>query len=108
MKPTVWLLPALVTASLLALFAACLLGSTPMSPERVLAGGEEGEQGRGDQRREEPDILFHVSLPSASASMASIRNQPLQEVHAPSSETTGWSASWARATGWFMGLQASG
>ena len=72
------------------------------------AGGEEGEYGRRDQRGEEPDIGFHFSLPSANASMASIRNQPLQDVHAPSSETTGWSASCARATGWFVGLQAPG
>ena len=48
MKQNVWLLPALVAASALALFAACLLGSTPMSPERVLAaffgGGDAGDR----------------------------------------------------------------
>lgn len=37
MKARSWLLPALVLSSLLAIFAACLLGSTPMSAPRVLS-----------------------------------------------------------------------
>lgn len=40
-----WLNPALFAASLVALFAACLLGSTPLPAERVLAalmGGADG------------------------------------------------------------------
>jgi iron complex transport system permease protein len=61
MKPNAWLLPALVTASLLALFAACLLGSTPMSPERVLAaffgGGDAGDR----------LVIWQIRLPRALA-----------------------------------------
>ncbi|MEH6808455.1 MAG: iron ABC transporter permease [Hyphomonas oceanitis] len=61
MKPNVWLLPALVAASLLALFAACLLGSTPMSPERVLAaffgGGDAGDR----------LVIWQIRLPRALA-----------------------------------------
>jgi iron complex transport system permease protein len=61
MKPNVWLLPSLVAASLLALFAACLLGSTPMSPERVLAaffgGGDAGDR----------LVIWQIRLPRALA-----------------------------------------
>ncbi|MEH6488535.1 iron ABC transporter permease [Hyphomonas oceanitis] len=61
MKPNVWLLPALVAASALALFAACLLGSTPMSPERVLAaffgGGDAGDR----------LVIWQIRLPRALA-----------------------------------------
>ena len=61
MKPNVWLLPALVAASLLALFAACLLGSTPMSPERVLTaffgGGDAGDR----------LVIWQIRLPRALA-----------------------------------------
>ncbi|MAN46670.1 MAG: iron ABC transporter permease [Alphaproteobacteria bacterium] len=37
MTRTSWLIPALLIASVLAMFGACLLGSTPMSPARVLS-----------------------------------------------------------------------
>ncbi len=37
MSPARLLLPGLVGASILAIFAACLLGSTPMPAGRVLA-----------------------------------------------------------------------
>ncbi|KDA02568.1 FecCD family ABC transporter permease [Hyphomonas oceanitis] len=61
MKQNVWLLPALVAASALALFAACLLGSTPMSPERVLAaffgGGDAGDR----------LVIWQIRLPRALA-----------------------------------------
>ncbi|MBU1286244.1 MAG: iron ABC transporter permease [Alphaproteobacteria bacterium] len=61
MKPNVWLLPALVAASILALFAACLLGSTPMSAERVLAaffgGGDAGDR----------LVIWQIRLPRALA-----------------------------------------
>ena len=60
MKQNVWLLPALVAASILALFAACLLGSTPMSPERVLAaffGGDAGDR----------LVIWQIRLPRALA-----------------------------------------
>ncbi|MEM1086461.1 MAG: iron ABC transporter permease [Pseudomonadota bacterium] len=43
-----WLTPTLVAASLLAIFAACLLGSTPLPADRVLAaflgGGDAGDR----------------------------------------------------------------
>ncbi|KCZ56629.1 FecCD family ABC transporter permease [Hyphomonas chukchiensis] len=61
MKPAVWLLPALVAASLLALFAACLLGSTPMSPERVLAAFF-GAGDAGDRL-----VIWQIRLPRALA-----------------------------------------
>ena len=61
MKPNVWLLPSLVAASILALFAACLLGSTPVSPERVLAaffgGGDAGDR----------LVIWQIRLPRALA-----------------------------------------
>ncbi|MEH6695273.1 MAG: iron ABC transporter permease [Hyphomonas sp.] len=61
MKPNAWLLPALVAASILALFAACLLGSTPMSAERVLAaffgGGDAGDR----------LVIWQIRLPRALA-----------------------------------------
>lgn len=48
MSPPRWLTPGLATASLLAIFAACLLGSTSLPPARLLAvflgGGEPGDQ----------------------------------------------------------------
>ena len=55
------LLPALVAASLLAVFAACLLGSTPMPADRVLAalfGGADA----GDRL-----VVWQIRLPRALA-----------------------------------------
>lgn len=61
MRTTVWLLPTLLAASILAVFAACLLGSTPMSPERVLAaffgGGDAGDR----------LVIWQIRLPRALA-----------------------------------------
>lgn len=56
-----WLTPGLALASLLAVFAACLLGSTPLSFDRVLAaflgGGEPGDQ----------LVVWSIRLPRALA-----------------------------------------
>ena len=58
---TRWLLPSLIAASILALFAACFLGSTPMGISRVLAalsgGGEAGDA----------VIVWQIRLPRALA-----------------------------------------
>ena len=55
------LLPGLVAASLLAIFAACLLGSTPMPADRVLAaflgGGDVGDR----------LVVWQIRLPRALA-----------------------------------------
>lgn len=61
MKAPAWLLPTLVLASFVAIFSACLLGSTPMPPDRVLAalfGGADA-----------PDrlVLWEIRLPRALA-----------------------------------------
>ncbi|MEO0882635.1 MAG: iron ABC transporter permease [Pseudomonadota bacterium] len=56
-----WLTPALAALCLVAIFAACLLGSTPLAPERVLAalfGGAEV----GDRL-----VVWSIRLPRALA-----------------------------------------
>ncbi|WP_018149338.1 FecCD family ABC transporter permease [Henriciella marina] len=57
------LIPGLAAACLLAVFAACLLGSTPMSPDRVLAalfgGGEAGDR----------IVVWQIRLPRALAAL---------------------------------------
>ncbi len=55
------LIGALVVASLVAIFLACLLGSTPMSPERVLAA-LFGNGPAGDQI-----VIWQIRLPRALA-----------------------------------------
>lgn len=61
MKSQSWLLPALLIASLLALFAACLLGSRPLPLDRVLmallAGGDETDR----------LVIWQIRLPRALA-----------------------------------------
>lgn len=58
------LVPALLAASILALFAACLLGSTPMPLERViLALVGAGEPGDGV-------VIWEIRLPRALAAFA--------------------------------------
>lgn len=56
-----WLTPFLIASSLLAIFAACLLGSTPLGASRVLAallgGGEPGDQ----------IVVWAIRLPRALA-----------------------------------------
>ncbi len=56
-----WLLPCLVTASVAALAAACLLGSTPLAPERVLAAFFGGADA-GDRL-----VVWAIRLPRALA-----------------------------------------
>lgn len=61
MKGRIWLTPGLSAASVFAIFAACLLGSTPLSAERVLAvffgGGDVGDQ----------LVVWSIRLPRALA-----------------------------------------
>jgi len=56
-----WLTPGLALASVLAIFAACLLGSTPLSADRVfvafLGGGEVGDR----------LVIWSIRLPRALA-----------------------------------------
>lgn len=61
MKTTHWLTPGLLLACLLALFAACLFGSTPLPAERVLAA-LFGQAERGDQI-----VVWSIRLPRALA-----------------------------------------
>ena len=60
-KTTLWLTPCLAAASVVAVFAACLLGSTPLPSDRVLAaffgGGEPGDQ----------LVVWSIRLPRALA-----------------------------------------
>lgn len=64
MKTGRLLLPALLAASILALFAACFLGSTPMPLERVvLALVGAGEPGDGV-------VIWEIRLPRALAAFA--------------------------------------
>lgn len=61
MSPAVWLTPGLAVGCALAIFAACLLGSTPLPADRVLAaifGGAE----TGDQL-----VVWSIRLPRALA-----------------------------------------
>jgi iron complex transport system permease protein len=61
MSPARWLTPSLVAASVIAILAACLLGSTPLAAERVLAaffGGAEA----GDRL-----VVWSIRLPRAMA-----------------------------------------
>lgn len=61
MKTNIWLTPALIIASLLAIFAACLLGSTSLGIDRVLkalfGGGEAGDK----------LVVWSIRLPRALA-----------------------------------------
>jgi len=61
MKTNIWLTPALIIASLLAILAACLLGSTSLGIDRVLAalfgGGEAGDK----------LVVWSIRLPRALA-----------------------------------------
>lgn len=61
MKHHSWLMPALVISSVLALFAACLLGSVPMPFDRVLkaffGGGDAADQ----------LVIWQIRLPRALA-----------------------------------------
>ena len=61
MKTSIWLTPALIIASLLAIFAACLLGSTSLGIDRVLTalfgGGEAGDK----------LVVWSIRLPRALA-----------------------------------------
>lgn len=61
MKRACWLTPALAVASVMAIFAACLLGSTPLPAERVMAaflsGGEAGDR----------LVVWSIRLPRALA-----------------------------------------
>ena len=61
MKHHSWLLPALVLASVIALFAACLLGSMPMPADRVLAAFV-GSGDTADQL-----VIWQIRLPRALA-----------------------------------------
>lgn len=56
-----WLIPALIAASLVAIFAACLLGSTPMGAPRVLAA-LVGQGQPGDAV-----VIWQIRLPRALA-----------------------------------------
>jgi len=56
-----WLIPGLAAASIIAIFAACLLGSTPLPAERVLAAFL-GEGEAGDQL-----VVWSIRLPRALA-----------------------------------------
>lgn len=61
MSPARWLIPGLAAASLTAILAACLLGSTPLPAERVIAamfGGAEA----GDRL-----VIWSIRLPRALA-----------------------------------------
>ncbi|KCZ53589.1 ABC transporter permease [Hyphomonas beringensis] len=61
MTRTSWLVPALLIASVLALFGACLLGSTPMSPARVLSAFVGGADA-ADRL-----VIWQIRLPRALA-----------------------------------------
>lgn len=61
MKLERWLIPGLVGAGVLAVFAACLIGSTPLPPGRVLAAFL-GSAGEGDQL-----VVWSIRLPRALA-----------------------------------------
>jgi len=61
MKTNIWLTPALIIASLLAIFAACLLGSTSLGIDRVLAGLFGGGEA-GDKL-----VVWSIRLPRALA-----------------------------------------
>lgn len=61
MTPPHWLNPSLIVASVLAVFAACLLGSTPLPPDRVLlaliGGGDVNDR----------LVVWSIRLPRAIA-----------------------------------------
>ncbi|MEM9738834.1 MAG: iron ABC transporter permease [Pseudomonadota bacterium] len=61
MTRSAWLTPALAGASLAALFCACLLGSTPLGPERVLMA-MIGSSDAGDRL-----VVWAIRLPRAVA-----------------------------------------
>ncbi|MEM7729643.1 MAG: iron ABC transporter permease [Pseudomonadota bacterium] len=61
MTPTPWLTPTLIGLNVVALFAACLLGSTPLPVERVLAAFL-GHADAGDQL-----VVWSIRLPRALA-----------------------------------------
>jgi len=61
MKAARYLTPGLLLASVLAIFAACLLGSTPLSPDRVLSAFF-GVADAGDQL-----VVWSIRLPRALA-----------------------------------------
>ncbi len=61
MRPNAWLIPGLILSSVLAIFAACLLGSTAMPLDRVLAAFF-GSSDTADQL-----VIWQIRLPRALA-----------------------------------------
>ncbi|KCZ50872.1 FecCD family ABC transporter permease [Hyphomonas pacifica] len=61
MTRTSWVMPALLLASVLALFGACLLGSTPMSPARVVSAFLGGADAA------DRVVVWQIRLPRALA-----------------------------------------
>ena len=61
MTPARWLTPSLAAAGVIAVFAACLLGSTPLPADRVLAAFMGGA-GAGDRL-----VVWSIRLPRALA-----------------------------------------
>lgn len=117
-----WLTPGLLCASLVAVFAACLLGSTPLGPSRVLAA-MVGAADAGDQI-----VVWSIRLPRAltafcvgaalglsGAALQGLLRNPLAEPGVLGVSATASLAAtftlyygWAAATPWIMPLAAIG